>query len=148
MLGKIKLFAGGLGVIAIVTVAYLGYRQYNSMLSKISHLEQTNTVLKTGLDMQSATVGDLRNATGEWRDSRARLLAHIKEMQEVADEAQLETERLRELFSETDWDSVAADSLANTTVDRLWGSIASATKRGDDRGGEADSTTTADTSVD
>lgn len=140
MFSKVKLIASGAAVLTVVLVVYFGYRHYSNLIKDKSLVEQTNVTLRNALDIESATVRDLRNATGDWKDAQERLLQHVKEMQENSDDAELETKHLRQMFSEMDWDSTTV----NSTTDRLWGLISATTERGSNRIGEADSTATAE----
>jgi CHASE3 domain sensor protein len=144
MFGNIKIIAFGALGLGMLFAVYLGYRHYTKLIDARNVAEQTNTVLQTALDIESATVRELSNAAGDWRDDRARLLVHIEEMQEAADEAEREKKHLRELFAEMDWSSAAADSVAGAITDRLFGQITSATERGSDRGGAPDTSAVAD----
>lgn len=148
MFGNMKMIGLGVLGIGVALTIYLGYRHYTRLIEKVNVAEQTATVLQTGLDIERATVRDLRDATGDWKDDRTQLLRHVEEMQEASYEAALETKHLRKMFSEIDWNSVDADSVANATTDRLFSLIASATERGDDRSGETDTASDATTEAD
>lgn len=142
MLGKVKMIAGGVLALGVLFTVYMGYRHYNKVLDARNLAVQTNTVLQTALDIEAATVRDLRNAAGDWRTDRAELLANIEEMQEAADEAEREKKHLRELFASMDWSAALADSVATATTDRLFGLIATSSEYRDGGSGETDPSAT------
>lgn len=143
-MGKAKLIGGGVAVLALVLTFYFGYRHYTNLIKDKSIAEQTSVTLKNALDIESATVRDLRSATGAWKDSQSELLQIIEEMQENTNAAEQETKRLRRELPAIDWSSASADSIANAIIDRLWRNVATATERGHDRIGAPDSTTVAE----
>ena len=141
LLLKSKAGMAGIAGVVLVAALYLGYRHYNGLLDEVSNLKATQVALKNGLDIERAAVITLSGVVEDWEDSRLELLQKIKEMQDEAYDARAETRRLHELFAEIDFGDLAAadlDSLADDTIDRLWGLIQAASDpSGYGDGGEA-----------
>jgi len=113
----------GLAGLALVTMLGLGYRHYTGLLNKVESLQAQSATLALGLDTERAAVVDLQGVIEEWEQSQADLVGQIKEMQEIANDARQETQRLRQLFAEIDFADLAPaalDSLADDTTERLF----------------------------
>jgi len=119
--------------LAVALVIWLGYRHYTGLLDEVQELHAAQAQMETVLDVERQSVRSLQSVIESWEQSQAALEETLQQMQEESDAARAEARRLRQLFSEIDLESMspaAADSIADTTSDRLWRLIQEATRSG------------------
>ena len=138
MIGFAKLltsrpFIGGLAALVVCAIILGGFRHYNGLLDEIEALHATQATLQAGLVQERATVEDLAGIINSWQAAQDTLLIRVAEMQEIAHAASSEARQIKQLFAEIDLATLpaaSADSLAQSTIDRLWGGFSATSDPG------------------
>lgn len=99
----------GIGAVAAVSLTvYLGYRHYEGLVARLEATEQRAATLDLAVKTQNETIGAQASAIAEWKGALAEYAKKLDEVQQYADEAGVETRRLRDEFAKVSLRALAS----------------------------------------
>lgn len=99
---KIRVIIFVFTALAIVTTIGLGYRHYQTKLVEIEILTTNNAKLELSVQTQQGTITDAEQTIREWQVALRAVEERNRQLEEIANEAREEQQRLEQLFSELD----------------------------------------------
>lgn len=102
-----KIILGGALALALVTIIGVSYFHYSSLLTEVSDLKVANSQIETKAALQQAEIKAQEDAIEAWVQSQKDLQEKLKELQNVAENAQKEGKRLNDLFGKHEFGELA-----------------------------------------
>lgn len=115
---QVKMYVFAALGLAIVTAVALAYMHYNNLVNQVVTLKADSATYKSAISTQKDTIKAATDTIAEWKTSQAELQAKVKEMTQVAQDAQAETRRLNDVFAKHDLEklSIAKPELVEDAV--------------------------------
>jgi len=95
--------AMGLASLAVVGTVFAGYRFITNLVNENASLAQRVGQMETAQAVQSETIATQAEALAEWEQQRADFATQLQELSDGQIEAREEAQRLREVFSSSDF---------------------------------------------
>ena len=102
-----KLIAGGLAIVAIISIIGATYWHYTGLLSTVSTLERANTIFNIKIASQEKQIVAQQTALEEWKANEVEILNRLRLVETISKEARVDTRKLQELFSKHDLTKLA-----------------------------------------
>lgn len=115
-----KLVVGGIGLLVIITVVTLHFREFNARAARIAVLEADKVTLELVIDTQKEVITAQADAIESWSDAMDNVQETMQEMADNQVEANEQSRRLNDVLGKHDLEalSLARPELVERTINR------------------------------